>query len=71
MLNRSRGGPVAKSGGVSLDDVISLLDDKADKIGADDIEITDAAKGIIRKSPDGTRRRETLDNDGTITREVL
>ena len=70
MLNRSRGGPVAKSG-LSSDDVSNLIAGKADKVGSSDIEITDAAKGIILKSPDGTRRRVSMSDDSSLTREVL
>lgn len=36
----------------------------APKTGNSDIEITDATKGIILKSPDGSRWRETIDNTG-------
>jgi len=35
------------------------------------LEITDALKGIILKSPDGTRWRITIDNDGLINQEEL
>ena len=31
-----------------------------------DIEITDTAKGIILKAPDGDRWRVTIDNDGNL-----
>ena len=36
-----------------------------------DLEITDATKGIIRKSPNGTRWRETQNDDGSVTRTAL
>lgn len=39
---------------------------KASKVGTDDIEITDTTKGIILKSPDGTRYRITVANGGTL-----
>lgn len=39
---------------------------KADKIGTDDIEITDSAKGVILKSGNGTRWRLTMNNDGAL-----
>ena len=54
----------------------TLLGNKADsssltslvsKIGTDDIEITDITKGIILKSPDGTRYRVTVANGGTLS----
>lgn len=38
---------------------------------ATDIEITDATKGVILRSPDGTRWRVTIDNAGTLTRTSL
>lgn len=36
-----------------------------------DIEITDATRGLILRSPDGTRWRVTIDNAGTLTRTSL
>lgn len=37
-----------------------------------DVEITDATKGVILKSANGTRYRITVDNDGSlITTEVV
>jgi len=39
---------------------------KADLEGSDDIEITDATKGIIFATADGTRRRMTVDNYGRL-----
>lgn len=36
------------------------------RVGAEDIEITDTTKGIILKSPDGTRYRITVANGGTL-----
>jgi hypothetical protein len=44
---------------------------KADKTGTSDIEITDATKGIILKSPNGTRYRITVNNDGSLTTTAL
>ncbi len=38
---------------------------------AGDIEITDSAKGIILKSPDGTRWRVTVNNSGALTTTSL
>lgn len=38
---------------------------------ANDIEITDSTKGIILKSPDGTRWRITIDNAGNLIRTTL
>jgi len=42
--------------------VDALLVAKADLVGTDDIEITDAAKGVILKSDNGARVRLTLSN---------
>lgn len=38
----------------------------AQKVSAADFEITDTTKGIILKSPDGTRFRITIGNDGAL-----
>ena len=38
-----------------------------DKIGANDIEVTDATKGVILKSANGTRFRITIADDGSLT----
>jgi lipopolysaccharide export system protein LptC len=32
-----------------------------------DIEVTDFSKGVVLKSPDGSRWRVTMENDGTLT----
>ena len=42
------------------------LDGKADKVGSDDIEITNTTKGVILKAPNGTRYRITVDNSGAL-----
>lgn len=39
--------------------------------GPRDIEITDASKGIVLKSPNGTRFRLTVADDGTLTTTAL
>jgi uncharacterized cupin superfamily protein len=36
-------------------------------VGPRDVEITDAAKGLVLKSPDGTRYRVTVANGGTLS----
>jgi hypothetical protein len=36
-------------------------------IGARDLEITSSSKGVVLKSPDGTRYRITVANGGTLT----
>ena len=43
----------------------------APKVGATDIEITDATKGIILKDGSNVRRRLRIDTDGTVLTEVL
>jgi hypothetical protein len=40
-------------------------------VGADDVEITDETKGFIIKSPDGTRWRIRIGNDGALNPESL
>jgi hypothetical protein len=44
---------------------------KADKIGIDDIEITNAGKGIILRSDNGTRWRIGVTNNGNLTVENI
>ena len=39
---------------------------KVDLVGGKDIEITDAARGLILKSPDGSRWRLTINNAGAV-----
>ena len=43
-----------------------LFNDKVSKIGADDIEVTLATKGVILKSPNGTRYKITIADDGAL-----
>ena len=43
----------------------------AQRVGALDIEITDATKGLILKSANNTRYRLTIDNDGIPTTTAL
>ena len=45
--------------------------DYAAKAGGDDIEITSATKGVILRSPNGSRWRLTVANDGTLQRAAL
>jgi len=49
----------------------SRITGAAQKVGSDDIEITDATKGIILKSSNNNRYRLTIDNDGIPTTTVL
>ena len=43
----------------------------AAKSGGDDIEVTDPSKGVVLRSPDGSRWRLTVGNDGTLQRAAL
>lgn len=53
----------------TLEDLPTVPDisGKADKVGAVDIEITDAAKGVILKSANGKRWRITVSDTGVLT----
>lgn len=44
----------------------ALLAGKADKVGADDIEITDATKGVILRDSNGVRYRLTVTTNGAL-----
>lgn len=46
--------------------VSTQIGNKADKVGSSDVEITDATKGVILKSPNGSRWRLSVDNDGSL-----
>jgi len=43
----------------------------AQKVGADDIEITNAAKGLILRDGSNTKRRIRVDSDGVVLTEVV
>jgi hypothetical protein len=49
----------------------SRITGAAQKVGAVDIEITDATKGLILKSANNNRYRLTIDNDGIPTTTAL
>jgi len=49
----------------------SRITGAAQKVGASDIEITDATKGLILKSANNNRYRLTIDNDGIPTTTAL
>jgi hypothetical protein len=51
----------------AVTNLVTDLGNKADKTGTSDIEITDATKGFILKSPNETRYRITVENDGSLT----
>jgi hypothetical protein len=38
---------------------------------ANDVEVTTASKGVIKKDANGVRWRETMETDGSIKREVV
>lgn len=46
-------------------------DDAAFKVGSDDIEITNPAKGLILRDSSNTRRRIRVDSDGVVLTEVV
>ena len=52
--------------GVDISTLPGLIDAKADKVGAVDIEITDATKGVILKDANGNRRRLTVSIEGVL-----
>ena len=64
-LLTGRNAPGAHTQG-SIAGLNTNLNNKADKVGTSDIEITDSSKGIILKSPGGTRYRVTVDNSGNL-----
>ena len=47
------------------------IDSAGDATFAGDIETTTAAKGVILKSPNGTRYRLTVANDGTLSTSAV
>ena len=61
--------------GTKMLELKNYLDARIDtKIGSQtdqDIEITDATKGIILKSPSGNRYRITIDDDGEFIKEEI
>lgn len=66
--------PVPSTVAVALGDTVETIVNKllgqlglrANLVGTSDIEITDTTKGVILKSPDGTRYRITVANGGTL-----
>lgn len=53
------------------DSRITAVANKANKVGTDDIEITDNTKGVILRSPNNTRYRLTVDDAGALTTELV
>lgn len=75
-ISKSMVGLSAVNNTADADKPVSLaqqtaLDAKAAKVSAVDFEITDALKGIILKSPNGTRHRITVADDGALTTTSL
>ncbi len=67
ILDPGGGVPPAPIGNYYTEaEIDALLAAKADKVGSDDIEITDSSKGIILTSADSSRWRLTVDNDGIL-----
>lgn len=51
--------------------VYSALNLKSNKVGTDDIEVTDSSKGIILRSPNGNRWRTTVSDSGVLTTVLI
>ena len=49
----------------------SLDADSVGRVGSNDIEITDSSKGLILRSPNGTRWRLGVSNAGVLTATVV
>lgn len=62
-----------KKGGkdVVVADDARLSDARVPAPSASDLEVTDATKGVILKSANGTRWRITIGDDGSLTRTPL
>jgi hypothetical protein len=58
-------------GTLALTSDIPDISTKADKVGSSDIEITDTTKGFILTSPNSTRYRITVGNDGSLTTTAI
>jgi hypothetical protein len=46
-------------------------DDAAFKVGSDDIEITDASKGIVFRDSNGVRHRFRAGTEGQLIEEIV
>ena len=57
--------------GQKMGELKNLIDTKIGSQTNQDIEITDASKGIIMKSPSGKRYRVTINDEGELTKEEL
>lgn len=47
------------------------IDSKANQQSSNDIEITNSTNGIILRSPNGTRYRITIDDEGNLNKEAI
>lgn len=47
------------------------IDSKANQQSSNDIEITNSTNGIILRSPNGTRYRITIDDEGNFNKEAI
>ena len=47
------------------------IDSKANQQSSNDIEITSSTNGIILRSPNGTRYRITIDDEGNFNKEAI
>lgn len=65
-LKPPSGSPTSPGDTYTETELDNLLDDKLDKVGSDDAEITDATKGFIMPLADGTRIRFRPVEDGGL-----
>ena len=56
---------------VNSSELTAALATKVSKVTSTDIEITDYTQGVILKSPNGTRYRLTVDDNGNLETEAL
>jgi len=54
-----------------IDQHFAVLSQKVDLIETSDIEVSDNTKGLIIKSPNGTRYRVKVGDDGTLSTELV
>ena len=57
----------AHAGSVALGADVTTTATGQVAIGARDLEVQDAAKGVVLRSPDGNRWRATINNTGVTT----
>lgn len=54
-----------------FDEQEEKINSKVDQQSATDIEITESNNGIILRSPNGTRYRITINDDGELNKELI